>query len=167
MRRSAFGGGGLHTHSRQCVCYQLLAPLCEPSSCSWLSAGWHALSRTLLPPFLTIYTTHTHSQNTTPTHTQPVNHQIGASTAESRASKILHGLGFNPAMQRRPTSSFSGGWRMRIRCVGVGGCVCVKREGGREGAYLCCASIDCMACCRRSCTYQLSLNVHQLLTLHS
>eukprot|EP00878_Enallax_costatus_P012163 GHUV01012701.1.p1 GENE.GHUV01012701.1~~GHUV01012701.1.p1 ORF type:complete len:619 (+),score=239.98 GHUV01012701.1:878-2734(+) len=40
--------------------------------------------------------------------------EIGASTAESRASKILHGLGFSTAMQRRPTSSFSGGWRMRI-----------------------------------------------------
>lgn len=40
--------------------------------------------------------------------------QIGASTAESRASKILHGLGFSSAMQKRPTSSFSGGWRMRI-----------------------------------------------------
>lgn len=40
--------------------------------------------------------------------------QIGASTAESRASKILHGLGFTTAMQRRATSSFSGGWRMRI-----------------------------------------------------
>jgi ATP-binding cassette subfamily F protein 1 len=40
--------------------------------------------------------------------------QIGASTAESRASKILHGLGFTAAMQKRPTSSFSGGWRMRI-----------------------------------------------------
>ena len=31
-----------------------------------------------------------------------------------RASKILHGLGFSEAMQRRPTKSFSGGWRMRI-----------------------------------------------------
>ncbi|KAI8476381.1 MAG: P-loop containing nucleoside triphosphate hydrolase protein [Monoraphidium minutum] len=37
-----------------------------------------------------------------------------SATAESRASKILHGLGFTPAMQSRPTSSFSGGWRMRI-----------------------------------------------------
>ncbi|KAF5839706.1 P-loop containing nucleoside triphosphate hydrolase protein [Dunaliella salina] len=40
--------------------------------------------------------------------------QISASSAESRASKILHGLGFNTDMQRRPTQSFSGGWRMRI-----------------------------------------------------
>ncbi|KAG2501866.1 hypothetical protein HYH03_000364 [Edaphochlamys debaryana] len=40
--------------------------------------------------------------------------QIGASSAESRASKILHGLGFTDAMQRRTTTSFSGGWRMRI-----------------------------------------------------
>ncbi|PNW88567.1 hypothetical protein CHLRE_01g034950v5 [Chlamydomonas reinhardtii] len=40
--------------------------------------------------------------------------QIGASSAESRASKILHGLGFTEGMQRRSTQSFSGGWRMRI-----------------------------------------------------
>jgi len=40
--------------------------------------------------------------------------EIGSSTAESRASRILHGLGFSPSMQARPTKSFSGGWRMRI-----------------------------------------------------
>ncbi|GIL68036.1 hypothetical protein Vafri_21320 [Volvox africanus] len=40
--------------------------------------------------------------------------QIGAASAESRASKILHGLGFTEAMQKRTTQSFSGGWRMRI-----------------------------------------------------
>ncbi|KXZ55387.1 hypothetical protein GPECTOR_3g513 [Gonium pectorale] len=40
--------------------------------------------------------------------------QIGAASAESRASKILHGLGFTDLMQRRSTQSFSGGWRMRI-----------------------------------------------------
>ncbi len=32
--------------------------------------------------------------------------QIGAASAESRASKILHGLGFTDAMQRRSTQSF-------------------------------------------------------------
>jgi len=35
-------------------------------------------------------------------------------TAESRAAKILHGLGFTSGMQGRTTQSFSGGWRMRI-----------------------------------------------------
>lgn len=40
--------------------------------------------------------------------------ELGSSSAEARASRILHGLGFDPAMQGRPTSSFSGGWRMRI-----------------------------------------------------
>lgn len=40
--------------------------------------------------------------------------EMGASTAEARASKILHGLGFTEQMQQRPTQSFSGGWRMRI-----------------------------------------------------
>lgn len=39
---------------------------------------------------------------------------IGSSTAEARASKILHGLGFTEVMQRRRTQDFSGGWRMRI-----------------------------------------------------
>ena len=40
--------------------------------------------------------------------------QIGGASAEARAAKILNGLGFTQAMQGRPTSSFSGGWRMRI-----------------------------------------------------
>jgi len=39
---------------------------------------------------------------------------IGAATAESKASKILAGLGFDADMQKRTTKSFSGGWRMRI-----------------------------------------------------
>ena len=39
---------------------------------------------------------------------------IGGASAESRAAKILSGLGFTAAMQGRPTNSFSGGWRMRI-----------------------------------------------------
>ena len=40
--------------------------------------------------------------------------ELGSGGAEARAAKILHGLGFSEAMQRRPTASFSGGWRMRI-----------------------------------------------------
>ena len=40
--------------------------------------------------------------------------EIGADSAKSRASKILHGLGFTEVMQRRATNNFSGGWRMRI-----------------------------------------------------
>ncbi|GAX85748.1 hypothetical protein CEUSTIGMA_g13163.t1 [Chlamydomonas eustigma] len=39
---------------------------------------------------------------------------ISGATAESRASKILHGLGFTDKMQKQTTQSFSGGWRMRI-----------------------------------------------------
>lgn len=39
---------------------------------------------------------------------------LDADTAESRAGKILFGLGFTAEMQKRPTKSFSGGWRMRI-----------------------------------------------------
>jgi ATP-binding cassette subfamily F protein 1 len=40
--------------------------------------------------------------------------QIGAASAESRARRILFGLGFDAEMQTRPTKYFSGGWRMRI-----------------------------------------------------
>lgn len=39
---------------------------------------------------------------------------INAASAEARASKILHGLGFTKVMQARQTNLFSGGWRMRI-----------------------------------------------------
>jgi ATPase subunit of ABC transporter with duplicated ATPase domains len=35
-------------------------------------------------------------------------------TAEERAAKLLHGLGFDKAMQAKKTKDFSGGWRMRI-----------------------------------------------------
>ena len=38
----------------------------------------------------------------------------GSGGAEARAAKILAGLGFSDAMQKRVTGSFSGGWRMRI-----------------------------------------------------
>lgn len=40
--------------------------------------------------------------------------ELDADTAEARAGKILFGLGFTTEMQRSPTKSFSGGWRMRI-----------------------------------------------------
>lgn len=39
---------------------------------------------------------------------------INASAAESKARRILFGLGFDGEMQVRPTKYFSGGWRMRI-----------------------------------------------------
>ena len=39
---------------------------------------------------------------------------IGASSAEARARRILFGLGFDMEMQIRSTKYFSGGWRMRI-----------------------------------------------------
>jgi ATPase subunit of ABC transporter with duplicated ATPase domains len=39
---------------------------------------------------------------------------IGAASAESKARRILFGLGFTAEMQIRPTKYFSGGWRMRI-----------------------------------------------------
>jgi len=34
--------------------------------------------------------------------------------AESRAARLLHGLGFLPGEEHRPVSSYSGGWRMRL-----------------------------------------------------
>ena len=39
---------------------------------------------------------------------------IGGYQAESRAASLLHGLGFAPGEERRPVSSWSGGWRMRL-----------------------------------------------------
>ena len=41
-------------------------------------------------------------------------HEIDALGAEARAAAILAGLSFDPGMQRQPTSSLSGGWRMRV-----------------------------------------------------
>jgi ATP-binding cassette subfamily F protein 2 len=40
--------------------------------------------------------------------------ELDAATAETRASKILSGLGFTPEKQNKKTKEFSGGWRMRI-----------------------------------------------------
>jgi len=44
---------------------------------------------------------------------------IDAHSAEARAATILAGLGFDAAAQRRPASSFSGGWRMRVALAAV------------------------------------------------
>jgi len=44
---------------------------------------------------------------------------IDAHSAEARAATILAGLGFDEAAQRRPASSFSGGWRMRVALAAV------------------------------------------------
>jgi ATP-binding cassette, subfamily F, member 2 len=40
--------------------------------------------------------------------------ELDASKAESRATIILHGLGFTVAMLHMKTKEFSGGWRMRV-----------------------------------------------------
>lgn len=40
--------------------------------------------------------------------------ELGSATAESKASTILHGLGFTQSMQHCATRELSGGWRMRI-----------------------------------------------------
>ena len=44
---------------------------------------------------------------------------IGAWSAEARASIILKGLGFDEEDNHRPCKSFSGGWRMRISLAAV------------------------------------------------
>ncbi|MBO9464397.1 ABC-F family ATP-binding cassette domain-containing protein [Tropicibacter sp. R15_0] len=44
---------------------------------------------------------------------------IDAWSAESRASSILKGLGFDAEAQKHPCSDFSGGWRMRVALAGV------------------------------------------------
>ena len=40
--------------------------------------------------------------------------EIGGYSARSRASQLLHGLGFLPTDSSRPTIEFSGGWRVRL-----------------------------------------------------
>ncbi len=44
---------------------------------------------------------------------------IDAHSAEARAATILAGLGFDTQAQKRPASSFSGGWRMRVALASV------------------------------------------------
>ncbi len=39
---------------------------------------------------------------------------IDGYSADSRAARLLHGLGFSAAQEQLPVSSFSGGWRMRL-----------------------------------------------------
>ncbi|MEN8175501.1 MAG: ATP-binding cassette domain-containing protein, partial [Pseudomonadota bacterium] len=41
-------------------------------------------------------------------------HAIDGYTAEVRATRLLHGLGFAPGEESRPVAEFSGGWRMRL-----------------------------------------------------
>ncbi len=39
---------------------------------------------------------------------------IDGFSAEARAGRLLHGLGFAPGDEKRPVEAFSGGWRMRL-----------------------------------------------------
>lgn len=39
---------------------------------------------------------------------------IDGYTANSRAAKLMHGLGFKPGQEHTPVTDFSGGWRMRL-----------------------------------------------------
>lgn len=49
--------------------------------------------------------------------------ELDADKAEVRASRILFGLGFTPAMQRKKLKDFSGGWRMRVSLARYGVCI--------------------------------------------
>ncbi len=44
---------------------------------------------------------------------------IGSHEAPARAARILAGLGFSEAAQRRPLDEYSGGWRMRVALAGL------------------------------------------------
>ena len=44
---------------------------------------------------------------------------VEADKAHARAGSILCGLGFSLEMQRGPTKSLSGGWRMRLALAGA------------------------------------------------
>lgn len=46
-------------------------------------------------------------------------HLIDGYAAESRAGKLLYGLGFANDEQRKPVNAFSGGWRMRLNLAQV------------------------------------------------
>jgi ATP-binding cassette, subfamily F, member 3 len=45
--------------------------------------------------------------------------EIAAYSAPSRAARILAGLGFDDAAQRRPLDDLSGGWRMRVALASI------------------------------------------------
>ena len=45
--------------------------------------------------------------------------EIAAYSAPSRAARILAGLGFDDAAQRRPLDDLSGGWRMRVALAAI------------------------------------------------
>jgi ATP-binding cassette subfamily F protein 2 len=40
--------------------------------------------------------------------------ELDASTFQTKAGSILHGLGFSQEMMKKPTKDMSGGWRMRV-----------------------------------------------------
>ena len=89
--------------------------------------------------------------------------------AESRAGRLLHGLGFARDQVRNPVSSFSGGWRMRLNLAralmcrsdlllldeptnhldldaavpGGGSCVCALPSGCRPTGNPCPGTIHC------------------------
>lgn len=68
-------------------------------------------SRARFPLFLTLAKRQKPSQNH---KTKNSLDALDSDLAEVRAAQILHGLGFDKAMQAKKCREFSGGWRMRI-----------------------------------------------------
>ena len=80
--------------------------------------------------------------------------QLDASSAESRATTILHGLGFTLTMQGMKTCEFSGGWRMRVA---------LARALFLQPELYVLANLENVFACHNACVWKRNSNVSSLL----